>query len=131
MEKEQIVKALECCYLVGDCKECPYIPDGDSVCEARTLGKEALSLILEQDKQIEELTIELDAMRTAANSLEMHYENARADTAQKMHSMIKERCIKGGLWPAFIANVVAEVAKELSEGTSEISPPPDKPCELR
>ena len=75
------------------------------------------------NKQIEELTIELDAMRTAANSLKMHYENARADTARKMHSMIKERCIKGGLWPAFIANVVDTVAKELSEVTSEISPP--------
>lgn len=80
------------------------------------------------NKQIEELTIELDAMRTAANSLKMHYENAKAETVRKMQSMIKERCIKGGLWPAFIANVVDTVAKELSEGTS---PPPDRTCELR
>lgn len=42
---------------------------------------------------------------------------ARAATAQKMHSEIKERCIAGGIYPAFVANVIAAVAKELTEGT--------------
>ena len=38
-----------------------------------------------------------------------------ADTVNKMYSMIKERCIKGGIYPAFVASVVTDVAKELLE----------------
>lgn len=42
-------------------------------------------------------------------------ESVRADTVNEMYSMIKERCIKGGIYPAFVASVVTEVAKELLE----------------
>lgn len=41
---------------------------------------------------------------------------AKADTVRKMHSMIKERCIKGGIYPAFVASTIDQIAKELEEG---------------
>lgn len=59
MEKEQIVKALECCGKVS-CKECPFAVKGkgdifdDTNCIAE-MAAEARSIIREQDKRIEEL----------------------------------------------------------------------------
>lgn len=40
----------------------------------------------------------------------------KADTVQKMQSLIKERCIKGGIYPAFVAGVIDQIAKEMLEG---------------
>lgn len=37
----------------------------------------------------------------------------RADTVQKMHAEIKERCIKGGIYPAFVASTIEQIAKEM------------------
>ena len=39
-----------------------------------------------------------------------------ADTVRKMHSEIKERCIKGGIYPAFVASTIDQIAKEMVEG---------------
>lgn len=39
-----------------------------------------------------------------------------ADTVRKMHTEIKERCIKGGIYPAFVARTIDQIAKELLEG---------------
>jgi hypothetical protein len=38
----------------------------------------------------------------------------KADTVRKMHSLIKERCIAGGIYPAFVASTIEKVAKEIS-----------------
>jgi phosphate uptake regulator len=40
---------------------------------------------------------------------------AKADTVNRMYIEIKERCIKGGIYPAFVARTTADVAKELLE----------------
>ena len=64
MEKEQIIKALECCTTLGGCEKCPYY--NKAFCGVN-LRRDALALI-------KELTIELDAMRGAANSYKMHNE---------------------------------------------------------
>jgi hypothetical protein len=40
----------------------------------------------------------------------------RADTVRKMHTQIKERCIKGGIYPAFVARTIDQIAKEMLEG---------------
>lgn len=34
-----------------------------------------------------------------------------ADTVRKMHSEIKERCIKGGIYPAFVASTIDQIEK--------------------
>ena len=43
-------------------------------------------------------------------------EQAKADTVRKMQTEIEARCIKGGIYPAFVKNVVNQVANELLEG---------------
>ena len=40
----------------------------------------------------------------------------RADTVRQMQSEIKERCIKGGIYPAFVASTIDQIAKEMLEG---------------
>lgn len=44
------------------------------------------------------------------------FERGRADGARKMHSAIKERCIKGGIYPAFVKSTIDQIAKEMLEG---------------
>ena len=54
------------------------------------------------------------------------YKQGKTDAVRKMQEAIKERCIKGGIYPAFVKNVVEAVAKELLEDVT----PPRKPREL-
>lgn len=78
MEKEQIVKALECCAENVYCDECPN--EDEKRCVGKTM-RDALFLIREQDKRIEELL------------------DIQAATVRKMHDLIEELCIsteKGG-----------------------------------
>lgn len=37
----------------------------------------------------------------------------KADTVRKMHSEIEARCIKGGIYPAFVARTIDQIAKEM------------------
>lgn len=43
------------------------------------------------------------------------YKQGTVDAVRKMQEAIKERCIKGGIYPAFVSDVVANVARELLE----------------
>lgn len=123
MEKEQIIKALEVCANYqgfGDCDKCPAREGCDN--ENSFLEREALSLILEQEKRIEELETACTELTQCCTKLETLYTVAckRADTTKeaavrKMHDLIKERCIKYGIYPAFVESVVDNVAKELIE----------------
>ena len=42
-------------------------------------------------------------------------DRVKADTVNKMYLMIKERCVKGGIYPAFVASTITQVAKEMLE----------------
>lgn len=44
------------------------------------------------------------------------YQKGTIDTALKMQYEIKERCIKKGIYPAVVARVLDDVAKEMLEG---------------
>ena len=44
-------------------------------------------------------------------------DKAKADTVKKMQELINERCIEGGIYPAFVANTIDQIAKEILEGT--------------
>lgn len=125
MEKEQIVKALEYCTSGGACYECQYDDNpllSREGCMARKMFN-ALSLILEQDKRIEELEAENEKLKNprymvhSDGRIEMipSVECVRNDTVRKMQEAIKERCIKGGIYPAFVARTVEAVADELLE----------------
>ena len=40
----------------------------------------------------------------------------KRDTVHKMQAMIKEECLAGGIYPAFVARVVENVGEKLLEG---------------
>ena len=47
-------------------------------------------------------------------------ERAKADTVHKMQTMIKEECLAGGIYPAFVARVVERVGEKLLEESNEL-----------
>ena len=81
---EAIIRALECC-ANGECDECPY--QDNSPCK-EYLNNAALTLINRQRAEIERLTVDLDAMRGAANSYKMHYDNAKAEAVKELASAL-------------------------------------------
>ena len=72
---KEIKKALECC-ANGKCGECPLFKEdcGDDI-----ICKNALDLITRQQAELENLKVENQSLRGAANSLKMHYENAQSE----------------------------------------------------
>jgi hypothetical protein len=52
---------------------------------------------------------------TEENEMAKQIAMVKADTVQKMHDMIKERCVEGGIYPAFVARTIDNVAKEMLE----------------
>lgn len=149
LNKEQIIKALECCTYGGDvtksqvevCSPCPYFNEGNCT---DILKENALSLIKELTEEskkweqaydcmdsacrelsskCDELTEENESLKTQRRVLAVGLKDMRkeirgikADTVRKMHSEIKDRCIKGGIYPAFVKSTIDQIAKEMLEG---------------
>ena len=135
LNRENIIKALEWCIQSVSCEYCDYNKSSVDVCSIRS---DALALIKELTEKVENYRNELGEVRVAlaeANNdkkklseeneslkednhiLATEFkDNIIADTVWKMHSLIKERCIKGGIYPAFVAGVIDQVAKEMLEG---------------
>ena len=44
------------------------------------------------------------------------YEQGKIDTVKKMHSEIEARCVKGGIYPAFVKSTIDQIAKDMTEG---------------
>ena len=61
MNKDDIKKALAYCASdsIDDCKNCPYTDNGPFACSI-SMYKDARTLIIEQEKEIEQLTEERD-----------------------------------------------------------------------
>lgn len=97
MEKEHIVKALGYCTSGGACYECQYDENprlSREGCMARKMFN-ALSLIREQEKRIEEV---------------------KADTVRKMQKMLKKTfsaLCKGEMIDLF--RIIDQIAKQLTE----------------
>lgn len=88
---DDVIKALECCTL-GDCFPCAYRNIGVG-CRDK-MNADALALILRQKAEIDDLKVELDAMRGAANSYKMHYENARAEAIKEFANNVVQELWK-------------------------------------
>ena len=138
LKREQIIKALECCTRGRKSKEdrpcldCPYnecnLVGGTSkrqitgTCQG-WLMKDALLLIKELTDENEMLQ-KLCKLRDQDNKdtcellfkAEDENKRLRADTVRKMHSEIEARCIKGGIYPAFVKTTIDQIAKEMMEG---------------
>ena len=82
MTDNEIKKALECLFGCVDCRECPYSPRYEFPLCQRQVAKDTLDLITRQQAEIENLKVENQSLRTAANSLKMHYEKAQAEIGE-------------------------------------------------
>lgn len=51
----------------------------------------------------------------AINQVNYVADVTKTDTVHKMQTMIKEECIAGGIWPAFVAKVVERVGQKILE----------------
>ena len=80
MTDNEIIKALEVCTSeLQDCVLCPLLDN----CDPLVLDGQALDLINRQQAEIERLKIENQALRSAANSCKLHYNEARAEAVKE------------------------------------------------
>ena len=87
----------------------------------------ALALIKELTEEIKDLEADYDRvyeqaeadihgnMADGGTSCHWCMDKTKADTVKRMQTMIKEECLAGGIWPAFVARVVENVGKKLLE----------------
>lgn len=120
MEREKIIKALECCGQDGIdyCRECPIKERCRK--EPNLPERMALSLIKELIEEIKfhRKTIAENAQKALDVALE-EIEKTKADTVRKMKEAIDERCIKGGIYPVFVKRTIDQIAKEILEGNDD------------
>lgn len=71
MNIDDIKKGLECCSnpSINSCKDCPYNNNGEFSCCDGEMCKDALNLITEQEKEIEQLKAEFKQLETNAEIL--------------------------------------------------------------
>lgn len=76
---DEIIEGLKSCSCVTgvlNCEKCPYYAEEECVKKQCT---DIIDLIKRQRSEIEKLNIDLDAMRCAANSFKMHYDEAKSE----------------------------------------------------
>ena len=128
-KREEIIKMLECWSSEYGCTGCPLIDQGCFDCGHMPveISRSILALIKELTEEIKDLEADYDRVYEQAEA-DIHANMAdggtschwciaghKRDTVHKMQSMIKEECIAGGIWPAFVARVVENVGKKLLE----------------
>lgn len=121
--RKEIIKALECCYTNNlYCSDCPFLDTGKYI-ECSSLAISALSLIKELTEENERLN---GAVEMYEEERKYHFEmsrkkiaEAKADTVRKMQTEIEARCIKGGIYPAFVKSTIDKVAEEIIKGETK------------
>ena len=119
LNRDQIVKALECC-VSGYCfrDDCPLCERGgdDDIKKCTTeLAKNALALIKELAEENERLRTQVEMWKSTAYCEKDRGESTKADTVRKMQEEIEVRCIKGGIYPAFVKSTIDQIANEMLE----------------
>ena len=119
--RKEIIKALECCQK-RKCQSCTYDVFGNSLSNCK-VKKHALSLIKELTEENERLN---GAVEMYEEERKYHFEmsrkkiaEAKADTVRKMQTEIEARCIKGGIYPAFVKSTIDKVAEEIIKGETK------------
>ena len=107
LKRDEIIKALECCVTPrdNDCDNCPLDKSGSVNCKW-LLSSLALDVI-------KELTEKNERLNKSYTNLVPTLNEVRADTVRKMQTEIEARCIKGGIYPAFVKSTIDQIAKEL------------------
>lgn len=117
LNREQIIKALECCSKTN-CKECPYTPSGkvdifDITCGIN-MARDTLALIkkLTEENEFHRKTISKNA-QIALNVTVDEIEKTKADTVRKMQEKLRAKSEYGtiniSLWQ------LDQIAKEMLE----------------
>lgn len=113
LTEEKTREALECCGVHEDrCHECPL--NNLVTCKEQ--------LIKNVHRLVEEITDEKDRYKRyyfnhCFDELRANVEaDVKADTVRKMQTEIEARCIKGGIYPAFVKSTVNQIAEELVKG---------------
>ena len=112
---EKIIKALECCAVWGDCKECPYddmpFNSKNDNCAYHSTT-DALSLIKEQQAEIGRL------QKYNTDAAFKHYNDGVSDTVKKMQERLKE-AVKYIPWCDYppVHEVIDQITKEILEET--------------
>ena len=76
----------------------------------------ALDLINRQKAEIERLNIELQSMRSAANSYKMHYETAKSEAIKEVAKRLKDNYCFTDRWGKIIPiSTVDNLVKEMTE----------------
>ena len=90
MTDNEIIKYMQC--VIGNevsCSECTYQKALPFPSCRRMCAKNALDLINRQKEEIDRLNIELQSMRSAANSYKMHYETAASEAIKEFAERLK------------------------------------------
>ena len=130
MTDTNIIHALQCCGVATNCRNCPLYEERSADC-IYTVLKNALDLITRQQAEIENLKVENQSLRTAGNSLKMHYEEAQAEIDKlkecpkcvyEYDGEIKEYCVQGPCSNfKTVGQVKSEAYKEFAEKLKEKS----------
>ena len=112
LNREQIIKALECCSTTGDCPKCLY-NDDTSLCINRIL-KDALSLIKELTEENESLKQSLDHEHASFMEIFGQYGekcDKLAEENERLHASCKEltqKCVSLNDAYEFVNGIVLE-----------------------
>lgn len=117
MTDKEIIKALECCLCDNsECLQC----QNKELCriECDELATKTIDLVTRQQAENENLKVELQSMRGAANSLKMHYEGAQAKIKRLKESLNIEL---ENFATEYDNKIKAEAYKEFAERLKEKS----------
>lgn len=109
MTDTEIIKALECC-CKDDCDNCPNTFGN---CYSNLAGY-ALDLINRQQAEIERLKKKVEGLsEVLSDSIRIRYKEAQSEAVKEFADEFKSRCIKGGIYPAFVNRQLEIVKKEM------------------
>ena len=123
LNREQIVKALECCVDGNSCEECPYDSAVLTVCTTN-MARDALALIRELTEEKERIAHEsachrqtvIDNLQRSLEYLYEETERVKADTVRKMQERLKaqfcDMCEYGGY---DVRRTIDQIAQEMLE----------------
>ena len=86
-----------------------------------SIASKALDLIKRKDVEIERLNIELQSMRSAANSYKMHYETAKSEAVKdfvekfKRKATVVHKTHSGKHWYEIDDDEIDNILKEMTE----------------
>lgn len=140
MTDKEIIEALENIIneKIGCCAEdCAFYDGKVHGCE-QTIAKYALDLINRQQSKVENLKVENQSLRSAANSFKMHYEEAQAEieklNAENMLTISERNAFRTSFYEVLkqLKTAKSEAIKEFAERLKEnYFPSIDSYCTIR